>query len=267
MFPIFLALLSVLVWPFFVVVHLGLFAVDLVDLLSILSPVAVGVDVGLAVFFLLFTWGNVGLLGSLLKRLPGSLPAVRRMRVLWKMAVSLAGFLSVVSPVYSIFPDNSSICSIWVVIFFLEWGVFLALGILLALFGRRGKNWLLFGIGLSLALAGLSDVNGLRALQTAVENSRTAMEESDEGLVENSMGILFGMSQTELDTFDEESLADLQEVSFGVAVFVCAGVFALAALHSAALGFAYVGLALYFAKKTPRFKRRTQKFPQGEFLC
>lgn len=221
-------------------------------LLSILSPVAVGVDVSLAVFFLLFTWGSVGLLRILLNRLPDSLPAVRRMRSLWNVAASLAAGLSLVSPLYSVFPDNGSICTLWIVFFSLEWGVFLALGILLSLFGRRGKNGLLFGIGISIALAGLSDINGLRAVQTAVDNSRAAMEESEEGLVENSMGILFGMSRTELDTFDEESLADLQEVTFGVTVFVCAGIFALAALHAASLGFAYVGMALYFAGKKSR---------------
>lgn len=246
--PIGLAVFSVVVLPLMVFVYTGLYFFDLSGFLSILAPLATGVDVFLAISFLLLVWGNVYLLRAILKRLPTFADGMKTMRTLWMALAVFAGVLTVLSPLYSVFPDSGEICTAWSAAFFAKWIVGFILCVSLARFGFRGKNWLLLGIGLSLAVGLLADFNGLRGVQTALDNSLEMTADSEEP-AENLMVELLGISQSEFDTLDDESLTDLQEVSAGFVLAAVSGFWGLVVLHFAAWGCAYVLIALYFAKR------------------
>ncbi len=258
-----LAAFSVVVLPLVVFVYTGLYFIDLSGLLSIFAPLATGIDVFLAISFLLLAWGNVYLLRAILKRLPKRADGMKTMQNLWKALAIFASALTVFSPLYSVFPGSVGICTAWSAAFFAEWIVGLILYVSLARFGFRGKNWLLLGIGLSLAVGLLADFNGLRGVQTAVDNSLEEMADvsGEGGSPENSIAEMLGISQSEFDTLDDESLADLQEVSAGFVLVVASGFLGLVVLHFAAWGCAYVLIALYFSKRNGSRpgKRRWEK--------
>ena len=134
--PIILAILSALVLPIATLGYAGLYAMEFAGLLSIFSTASILLDVFLAFLFLIFTWGNVYLLHAFLHTLP-ELPEKHKMFIVWKVLAFVAGALSLLTPLYSIFPDAFGILFGWSLAYSIEFLAGIIFSCLLMRFALR----------------------------------------------------------------------------------------------------------------------------------
>lgn len=265
--PVILAILSAVVLPMATLGYAGLYAMEFAGLLSILSTTAIILDVFLAFLFLAFTWGNVYLLYAFLRTLP-ELSEKRNLFVVWKVLAFVAGALSLLTPLYSIFPDAFGISFAWSCAYSVELLAGIALGCLLMRFAWRGKNALMFAMALALTLSYAFDFNGCRVLQTKMDQEIAAAQTLDEEVSGESLLLsLWGLSPAEFETLDDASLADVQEISVGVLLGAAVLFAGFVIFHSAAALVFYVLIALYFARKNsyrPNEKWRRHRHSKQE---
>ncbi len=266
--PVVLAIVSAVIVPLSAFAYAGFYAMNLAGLLSIFSTVWIVLDVLLAFLCLLFTWANVRLLHAVLCTLP-ELSEKRIMSGLWKCMAYFAGALSILTPLYSIFPNSPLAMCGWAVVFCLELLASIALGCLLMRFASQGRNTLLFAMAFALALSCAFHFGGFRIFQSAMDRSIAVEQRLSEEPVsgENLLFSFWGLSPAELDNLDDESLADIQEVSLGVAMGLGLCFAGMVLIHSASAVVFYVLMALYLARKNascPGRKRRHLHFNQQE---
>jgi len=266
--PILLAIISAVLVPVSAFAYAGFYAMSFTGLLSMFAATWIALDVFLAFLYLLFMWGNVNLLHSVIRTLP-EFPEKRMLSGLWKWMTCFAGLLTILTPLYSVFPNSTfAICG-WVFAFGVEQVTSIVLGCLLLRFAHRGRNRMLFAIALALALSSVFHFGGFRVFQSAIDRSvateRMLLDESVSG--EDLLFSLWGLSPAEFETLDDESLANIQEVSLGVAIACGVGFAGFVVLHTVSSVVFYVLIALYFARKnSPRLpsKWRRRTFKQSE---
>ena len=265
--PIILAILSALVLPIATLGYAGLYAMEFAGLLSIFSTASILLDVFLAFLFLIFTWGNVYLLHAFLHTLP-ELPEKRKMFIVWKVLAFVAGALSLLTPLYSIFPDAFGILFGWLLAYSIEFLAGIIFSCLLMRFALRGRNSLMFAMALALALSYAFDFSGCRVLQTQMDQEMAAVQTLDEETSGECLLLsLWGLSPAEFETLDEASLADVQEISVGVLLGAAVLFAGFVILHSAAALVFYVLVSLYFVRKNayrPNVKWRRHRHSKQE---
>ncbi|MDY6284078.1 MAG: hypothetical protein SPL19_03785 [Fibrobacter sp.] len=266
--PVALAAISAVVVPVSAFAYVGLYAMSFTGLLSIFSTTWIVLDVLLAFLYLLFVWGNVNLLHAVIRTLP-ELPEKRIFTGLWKWMAGFAGILSVLTPLYSLFPDSTLMIRGWAFAFGVEQVTSILLGCLLMRFALRGRNSMLFAIALALSLSSAFHFGGFRVFQSALDRTVAAEQKLSEELVsgETLLFSLWGLSPSEFDTLDDESLANIQEVSLGVVIACGVGFAGFVVLHTVSSVVFYVLVALYFARKNsprPQTKWRRRQFKQSE---
>lgn len=249
--PLALAVLSAAVVPVLAVLYAGLYGVELFGLLSIFGTLATVLDVLLSILFLVLVWGGVYVLGAFLKGLE-CVPGDRKIFFgLFRLLSAFACVLSVLSPLYSIFSESPAFCIAWTFAFSIELVTGIVLGILIARLGLRGKNHLVLGIGLAVAFCYLTDFSGFRTFESMIDYSFASgdVEESDRAAGAGLLTYLWGLSPAEVDTLDEESLADVQEVSVVFFALLFALFAGFVAAHAAFSLLSFSLFAIYFVRK------------------
>ncbi len=244
-----LAALSLLGIPMLALGYAGLYAVELVGLLSIFGTLSTVLDVLLSVLFLLSLWGILYLLSVFLKGLPDVYGERKSLLGLFRLLACFACALSALSPLYSVFPDSVAICVVWTFAFSIELVTGVALGLLLAYRAFRVRKWLAFGIGLALSAAFLTDFSGCRVFESILDYQFGTVLYADVDTGSGLMTYLWGLSPAEFDTLDGESLADIQEVSVVLGMLAAALFGGLVAAHCASSVLLLVLLAIYFMRK------------------
>lgn len=266
--PIALAILSAVIVPMASFAYVGLYAMNFTGLLSIFSTTWIVLDVLLAFFYLFFTWANVRLLHSVIGSLP-ELPETRTMAGLWKCMAYFAGALTILTPLYSVFPNSSLAMYGWTFAFSVELLASIFLGWVLMRFALRGRNPMLFAMALTLALSCAFHFGGFRIFQSAMDRNISEEQKMSEESIsgEAMLFSLWGLSPAELDNLDDDSLADIQEVSLGAVLALGVGFAGVVMVHSVSAVVFYVLIALYFARKNsfrPNSKWRRRRFKQQE---
>ena len=128
---------------------------------------------------------------------------------------------------------------------------------------------MLFAIALALSLCSAFHFGGFRVFQSALDRTVAAEQKLSEELVsgETLLFSLWGLSPSEFETLDDESLANIQEVSLGVVIACGVGFAGFVVLHTVSSVVFYVLVALYFARKNsprPQTKWRRRQFKQSE---
>ncbi len=249
--PIGFAALSLLVTPLLALCYAGLYAVDLVGLLSIFEKFSTVLDVLLPVLFLVTLWGILYLLSVFLKGLPDTCGGKKPLGGLFRLLVCFACALSVLSPLYSVFPDSVAVCVAWTFAFSIELVAGIFFGLVTARFALRTKKWLVFGIGLALSATFLTDFSGCRVFESILDYQFGAVNllDTDADTGSSLMTYLWGLSPAELDTLDGESLADIQEVSLVLGMFSAAIFGGLVSAHCAASVLLFALFAIYLMRR------------------
>ncbi|MCK9182916.1 MAG: hypothetical protein M0P13_08570 [Fibrobacteraceae bacterium] len=267
-FPVALALISAFVAPLFAMFYAGFFAMDFFGFLSVFFPFRTILDVAEAVLFLLFTWGNVYLFYACWKALPVDVPGVNAFHALWGLLAFVAGTLSVLTPLFSVFSGNSVLCILWTVAFSVELIAGVFLGCFLMRIAYKGKNWTLLAVGVAFVVANVFDYSAFRTFETMLDDNFSSADDVDSPEDEASSWLLslWGISPSEFGTLDDESLANVQEMSLAFVVLLCSvgGIFVI--VHSAALVLVYILLALFFAKQNRRLPYRKPFELKGDDL-
>ncbi len=249
--PLGFAALSLLATPILALCYAGLYAVDLIGLLSIFGKFSTVLDVLLPVLFLVTLWGILYLLSTFLKGLTEACGEKKSLGGLFRLLVGFACALSVLSPLYSVFPESVAVCVAWTFAFSIELAAGIFFGLVTARFALRTKKWLVFGIGLALSATFLTDFSGCRVFESILDYQFGAMNlldpEADTG--SGLMTYLWGLSPAEFDTLDGESLADIQEVSLVLGMFSSAIFGGLVSAHCATSVLLFALFAIYFMRK------------------
>lgn len=245
--PVILAIISVIVMPVLFFCQLGFDAIDLLGLLSIFRLPAVGVDVVREVLSILLLWGTVYLLRIFLKSLPNEISSGSP-QIFWKVLVVIAELLSVLIPLGSIFGGESlnqlnslvNLCA-----------MLAAVGLGLSLVRR---NVLFLGIGLALALSGITNYVGDCGEKFLAEFSTQAsaeepLENSESQNSESLFWSLWNLSPTDVDNLDDESIANMQEVSFAIVAIAAALTVGWITLYAASSALFFGFIAAYFVRK------------------
>lgn len=246
-----LAALSLLVTPLLALCYAGLYAVDLIGLLSIFGKLSTVLDVLLPVLFLVTLWGILYLLSAFVKGLPETCGEKKSLGGLFRLLACFACALSVLSPLYSVFPESVAVCVAWTFAFSIELVAGIFFGLLTARFALRTKKWLVLGIGLALSAAFLTDFSGCRVFESILDYQFGAVNllDADGDAGSGLMTYLWGLSPAELDTLDGESLADIQEVSLVLGMFSAALFGGLVSAHCAFSVLLFALFAIYFMRK------------------
>lgn len=245
-----LAALSLLVTPVLALCYAGLYAVDLVGLLSIFGKLSAVLEVLLPVLFLVTLWGILYLLSAFLKGLDAC-GEKNALDWLFRLLVFLACALSVLSPFYSVFPDSVALCAAWTLVFSVELVAGIFFGLVTVRLAFRTKKWLVLGIGLALSFTFLTDFDGCRVFESILDHQFGTADflDTDTDAGSGLVTYLWGLSPAEFDTLDDESLADIQEVSFVFGVSSAALFGWLVAAHCAASVLLFALSAIYFMRK------------------
>ncbi len=258
-----LAALSLLGIPMLALGYAGLYAVELAGLLSIFGTLSTVLGVLLPVFFLVSLWGILYTLSAFLKGLPDTFGEKKPLLGLFRLLVCLACALSVLSPLYSVFPESVAICVAWTFAFSIDLVAGAALGILLALRAVRAKKWLVFGIGVALFATFLTDFSGCRVFESILDYQFGTALPADMDTGSGLMTYLWGLSPAEIDTLDGESLADIQEVSVVLGMLFAALFGGLVAAHCASSVLLFALLAIYWMRK----RTARKSMASGKMQC
>ncbi len=246
--PLALAVLSLFGIPGLALCYAGLCAVDFAGLLSIFGTLSTVLGVLLPVVFLVTLWGILYLLSAFLKNL-SECGAKKSLGCLFRLLVAVACALSVLSPLYSVFPESVAICVAWTFAFSIELVAGVAFGLVTARFAFLTKKWLVFGVGLALSVTFLTDFGGCRVFESILDYQFGTVGFLDADSGNGLMTYLWGLSPAELDTLDGESLADIQEVSLVLGMLSAAIFGWLVSVHCAASLLLFALLAIYFVRE------------------
>ena len=227
--PLALAVLSLFGIPGLALCYAGLCAVDFAGLLSIFGTLSTVLGVLLPVVFLVTLWGILYLLSAFLKNL-SECGAKKSLGCLFRLLVAVACALSVLSPLYSVFPESVAICVAWTFAFSIE----LVAGV---------------AFGLALSVTFLTDFGGCRVFESILDYQFGTVGFLDADSGNGLMTYLWGHSPAELDTLDGESLADIQEVSLVLGMLSAAIFGWLVSVHCAASLLLFALLAIYFVRE------------------
>lgn len=227
--PLALAVLSLFGIPGLALCYAGLCAVDFAGLLSIFGTLSTVLGVLLPVVFLVTLWGILYLLSAFLKNL-SECGAKKSLGCLFRLLVAVACALSVLSPLYSVFPESVAICVAWTFAFSIE----LVAGV---------------AFGLALSVTFLTDFGGCRVFESILDYQFGTVGFLDADSGNGLMTYLWGLSPAELDTLDGESLADIQEVSLVLGMLSAAIFGWLVSVHCAASLLLFALLAIYFVRE------------------
>ena len=255
-FSLFLALLSAAIVPICALYYAGLYALDFLAMLSIFSTLFTVADVVLPLLFLFSVWGFAYLFRAILQSLPTETREKKLLQNTWNLFVFGAVTLTVLSPLYSIVQGSVSLRVLWNFFFGAEWFVGILMGACLARAAFRGRRWLLFFLGITASLSVASDFNGCKYIQPLFDKHTLAEEVGEDVSGGDLLFSLWGLSPAEFDALDDESFADIQEVSFSMFALVAALFAAWIAFHSAMATAFFVLCALYFVGKNDEQNRQ-----------
>lgn len=251
--PACLAILSVIVMPVFFFCQLGLNAIDLLGLLSIFRSTSVVLGVVQDALSLVLLWGTIYLLWIFGKALPREI-SPRSLRILLTALTYIAVLTSVLTPLGSVMNDSLLFGRLNTLTSFCAMVVSVALGISILRAARLRRNALVFGIGLALSVCTITNYSGnwggkfLSELssQNVAEES---FEDSDAPESESLLWSLWGLSSADVDNLDDETVANMQEVSFALIGLGAALAAGWTALYAASSALFFGLLAVYFVRK------------------
>lgn len=247
-FPVVLAILSVFVAPLLSVLYAGLIAMDFSGWLKIFDPVRTVLDLVQAGLFLCFTLGTLFLLWSLRRYVKnGDAKNARALLIFFRLFTVVSLALVPVTVLYSLFPENILLCLLWSIFFSITLLSGICLAIIYIRISKAINNKWIFVFGLIFLCAQLFDYSGFRTFETVLLHVLPTGEDAFDSV--DISNAIWGVSSIEYEMMDDETRADMEEVSlFGMHLLRAFGML-FVVVHSACLGMSYVILAVLFAQK------------------
>ncbi|MDY3921772.1 MAG: hypothetical protein SOZ02_06375 [Hallerella porci] len=246
--PIFLAVIAALVMPLGTFAYLGFYAVHSLGMLSIFSSSFTLLSLWLPFLLLISLWGNAAIFRWLWKSFPEESSEKLTLQRIWMIFIFATGILSLLTPLYSIFSDSAALHVAWSVIFCFETVAAICFGLCLLRIAHGIRHRFLFALGILISLSFVSDYSGLKMLQPIVNENLSAFESADSTDIISSLS---GLSPSEFETLDDESIADVQEIFFSVFAIAAALVASLIAFHAAISFSFFILFAVYVKHHSP----------------
>jgi hypothetical protein len=247
-FSLVLAALMIVVTPFLSVLYTGLISMDFSGWLGIFDPLRTILDLIQASLYLGFTLSTVYLLWSLRRYIKnGDEKNARALILFLRLFTVVAVALVPTTILYSLFPENILLCLLWSAFFSIELLTGVCLGVILIRVSTAINNKWFLALGVLLICANVFDYSGFRTFETVLLHIFPAGEEVADNA--NLSLSIWGISSIDYEMLDEESRANMEEVTlFGTYLLCALGVFFIV-MHTVGLGFFYVILAVLFAQR------------------